>query len=294
MVLVDFGGHIINSHDDIEDIKVIEISDANSNGNTNSYNRLYSTSYDETSNISNISIPNHTNRSNATITNNNENDDWAQHLDLTNNNTSNAILDSAFHSTNQNSPISSVNVNTSINTNNNMNFGSSTDNSSITNAVATDDSNESNGISNLYNHNTHIDAVKDVSYGQSLVRLVAIADVWIVPNNNDNCTTIINSSKCSSSDDHDVDFNEKIPEEDEVIQPCYIIADTNINICARCIRYCNLSQPLTLTLTVTSFFDPSLVTTETNKLRAFSCNSKKALKLGLGIYTLQHLYYFCY
>lgn len=181
IVLVDFGGYVITTHEDLEDIKVVEISDANSDSNIISHNRLYSSSYDENS----VGISNNTNNINNNhynTTNNNENDDWAQHLDLANN--------------------------------------SNTE----TNQIVDDD--------NEFIHNTHIDAVKDVSYGQSLVRLVAIADVWVVPNN-DYCTTIINNEK------NDINECEKSNDDDKIIQPCYRLSDTNFNICTRCTRYHN-------------------------------------------------------
>lgn len=198
ILLVDYGGYEITSHDDIEDIKVVEISDANIVNN--SYNRLHSPSNDET--ISN------NNPTNTNFANNNEIDDWAQHLDLTN---------STSASSNNNSINSATPTSCNINIENNeASISSFDDNVSSSNT--------------LYNQ-THIDAVKDVSYGQSLVRLVAIADVWVVLNN-DYCTTIINSKN-----NEDVDLEENVAEEDEIIQPCYRIADTGINICARCTRY---------------------------------------------------------
>ena len=189
IVLVDFGGYVITTHEDLEDIKVVEISDANSDSNINIHNRLYSSSYDENS----VGISNNTNTINNnhynTISNNNDNDDWAQHLDLAGNIIAN-----------------------SLNVDANLTLDEDT----------------------AFILNTHIDAVKDVSYGQSLVRLVAIADVWVVPSN-DYCTTIINSNKnYEKKDIHEcATFND----DDKIIQPCYTLIDTNFNICTRCTRY---------------------------------------------------------
>lgn len=224
IVLVDFGGYEITNHDDIEDIKVVEISDANASVNKNSYNRMYAASNDETNNISLNSHNNYSNTSNTNITNNNDVDDWAQHLDLTSNNNNISNSNAPISSTFNNTISSNSTTNITISTNDNITVDSSTISPTINSSI--DDT--------LYNQ-SHIDAIKDVSYGQSLVRLVAIADVWVVPNN-DYCTTIINSNKNSS----DFDLNEKIADDDdEIIQPCYRIADTNINICSRCTRYYN-------------------------------------------------------
>jgi len=199
--LVDFGGYVITTHEDLEDIKVVEISDANSdnNNNINVHNRLYSSSYDENSigisnNTNNININHYNITNNITTNNNNDNDDWAQHLDLTGN-TNNA---------------NTINIDTNL--------------------IVNED--------NTFIHNTHIDAVKDVSYGQNLVRLESIADVWIVPSN-DYCTTIINSDKNNdkNNEKNDIDECEKLNDDDKIIQPCHRLTDTNFNICTRCTRY---------------------------------------------------------
>jgi len=224
IVLVDFGGYEITNHDDIEDIKVVEISDANANVNENSYNRMYAASNDETNNIS---LNSHNNYSNTNITNNNDIDDWAQYLDLTSNNNNISNSNPPISNTFNNTISSNSTANITISTNNITVDSSTNDNRTVSPTI------NSSLDDTLYNQ-SHIDAIKDVSYGQSLVRLVAIADVWVVPNN-DYCTTIINSNK--NSGDLDLDLNEKVADDDEIIQPCYRIADTNINICSRCTRY---------------------------------------------------------
>jgi hypothetical protein len=111
IVLVDFGGYEITNHDDIEDIKVVEISDANASVNENSYNRMYAASNDETNNISLNSHNNYSNTSNTNITNNNDVDDWAQHLDLTSNN-SNAPISNTFNNTISSNSTTNITIST--------------------------------------------------------------------------------------------------------------------------------------------------------------------------------------
>ena len=55
-------------------------------------------------------------------------------------------------------------------------------------------------------------------------------------------------------------------EGDDVLQPVYRIVDTNIHLCGRC----------------KLFYDPSLIVADHHVLHAFTCESDKAMEMGLA------------
>ena len=96
---------------------------------------------------------------------------------------------------------------------------------------------------------------------QHVSSLPAVAvDLWCMDNSIDNVSEYC--SRMFLQSDQPTTQNEG----DDVLQPVYRIVDTNIHLCGRC----------------QLFFDPSLIVADRGVLHAFTCESDKALEMGLA------------
>ena len=91
------------------------------------------------------------------------------------------------------------------------------------------------------------------------------ADLWCIDNSianvGDYCTRMFLQADQRTNTQPDTKN-----EGDDVLQPVYRIVDTSIHLCGRC----------------QLFFDPSLIVADTAVLHAFTCESDKAMEMGLA------------